>query len=174
MSEAQATEPFEFVRSVEYVGPEYLLSVTWRDGRTEEVDLAPLVFRYKILRPLRDLERFRQVGVDEYGNGLVWGDDPDLEVSPEQIRELIESQKGPRLRTSFFRRWMATRHLRQDDVAGLLNVSKRTIAGYATGSAAIDTPTSLAVGLIVGYAKAVTGPEVLIDRVREIERHIAA
>lgn len=164
---------FEFVREVTYLGPEFLVAVTWRDGRTEEVDLAPLVFRYKVLRPLRDLERFRRVAVDEFGNGLVWGDDPDLEVSPEQLRELIEGQRGPRLRTSFFRRWMARRHLKQEDVAGLLNVSKRTVAGYATGSAAIDTPTSLAIGLIAGYAKAVNDPAMLTQRVREIERHVA-
>ncbi|MEQ9334278.1 DUF2442 domain-containing protein [Thalassobaculum sp.] len=170
MSEAMRTGPFEFVQSVEYRGPEYLLAVTWRNGRTEEVDLAPLVFRYRILRPLRDLGKFRQVSVDEYGNGLSWGDDPDLEVSPEQLRELIEAQCGPRLRTSYFRHWMARRNLRQEDVAGLLNVSKRTVAGYATGSAAIDTPTSLAIGLIVGYTKPVNDPGVLAERVREIER----
>jgi|GEM_PF-904336 len=172
MSEARQTKPFEFVRAVEYRGPEYLLVVTWRDGRTEEVDLAPLVFRYKILRPLRDVGRFRGVAVDEYGNGLVWGDDPDLEVSPEQLRDLIEAQRGPCLRTSFFRQWMAIRHLKQEDVAGLLNVSKRTIAGYATGGTMLDTPTSLAIGLIAGYAKPVKDAGALTDRVREIERHI--
>ena len=172
MSEARQDEAFERVRAVDYRGPEYLLAVTWRDGRIEEVDLAPLVFRYRILRPLRDLEHFRRVAVDEYGNGLVWGDNPDLEVGPEQLRELMEAQRGPRLRTSFFRRWMTTRHLKQEDVAGMLNVSKRTIAGYATGSAAIDTPTSLAIGLIAGFSRAVTAPGVLTDRVREIEKHI--
>ena len=173
MNRAMQADGFEFVGRVEYIGPEYVVSVTWADGRTEEVDLAPLIFRYKVLRPLRDLETFRNVEVDEYGNGLRWGDDPDLEVSPEQLRDLIEEQRGPRLRTSFFRAWMARGHLKQEDVAGLLNVSKRTIAGYATGSAVIDTPTSLAIGLIAGYAMAVHNPAALTERVREIERYVA-
>src|SRR3546814_11136061 len=117
---------FEFVQAVAYLGPEYLLAVTWKDGQTEEVDLAPLVFRYRILRPLRNLDAFRRVAVDEYGNGLVWGDDPDLAVAPEQLRALSEEQRGPRMRNRFFRRWMAPRNPKTEEVEGLVKVQKRT------------------------------------------------
>src|SRR3546814_19049749 len=85
MNAMTQADGFEFVQAVAYLGPEYLLAVTWKDGQTEDVDLAPLVFRYRILRPLRNLDAFRRVAVAEYGNGLVWGADPDLAVAPAQI-----------------------------------------------------------------------------------------
>src|SRR3546814_101718 len=64
MNAMTQADGFEFVQAVAYLGPEYLLAVTWKDGQTEEVDLAPLVFRYRILRPLRNLDAFRRVAVD--------------------------------------------------------------------------------------------------------------
>lgn len=76
------------VRAVEYAGPEYMVSVAWDDGREEEIDLAPLLFRYKVFRPLRRLERFAGVEVAEHGYGLAWPPDDDLEVGPEQLAEL--------------------------------------------------------------------------------------
>lgn len=161
------------VRGVDHTGPEYLVTVRWDAGETDEVDLAPLVFAYEVLRPLRDLDRFATVTVGEFGYGLAWPGSDDWEVSPEQLSALAEQQRGPGIRPSFLRRWMARRNLTQDDVAAMLRLSKRTVAAYAVGKAGIDWVTSLALGSLVGHAAPDSGPDDAIATVRTIERSLA-
>jgi hypothetical protein len=89
------------VSAVRHAGPEYVVAVTWAGtGATDEVDLAPLVFRYRALRPLRDLALFHRVEVAQFGYGLAWPGDADLEVGPGQLQDLIAGQKCAGMRPS--------------------------------------------------------------------------
>ncbi len=170
---ARAAGAIPRVRAVEYAGPEYMVSVVWDDGREEEIDLAPLVFRYRILRPLRRLERFAGVGVAEYGYGLAWPPDDDLEIGPEQLAELAAAQRAPELRPSYFRAWMAGEGLTQEAAARLLHCSKRTIADYAVGKAPIGFAASVTIGVRSGRAPDLAAPEADAREIRAMERRLA-
>jgi Protein of unknown function (DUF2442) len=53
--------------------------ITWQDGRSESIDLAPTILTFKAFRPLRNSpELFAKVDVEENGSGIRWNDEMDL------------------------------------------------------------------------------------------------
>jgi hypothetical protein len=75
------------------VGPS-TIEVTWaqttRGGRTDVLDLTPLIGSYKVYCPLRDnADLFATAHLIEDGEVVSW-DDPDLEMTAELIETLAE------------------------------------------------------------------------------------
>lgn len=137
------------VAAVTYSGPGYIVSVTWRgDTAPVEIDLAPLVFGYKVFRPLRDLGTFKTVQVEEYGYGLDWPGNDDLDMSPDQLRQLERAQKAPGIWPSHFREWLRTYAGTAENAAELLGLSKRTVQSYAIGETPVDFRTTCAIGML--------------------------
>lgn len=106
--------------------------VTWasgaRAGRTEVIDLAPIILTYKIFRPLRKNETlFRTARLIEDGDVVAW-DGEDLELSAEAIESLAQSTMAPEDFVAF----MARNHLTQEAVAAILGYSRRQIGYYTT------------------------------------------
>lgn len=58
--------------------PGHVLRLTFADGGTHEVDLAPLVGRGGVFAPLRDESRFADVRVAERGRAVEWPGGVDL------------------------------------------------------------------------------------------------
>jgi hypothetical protein len=106
------------------------LEVTWaegrRAGRTEAVDLAPIVGSYKVYRPLRhDPPLFATAKIIEDGDAVAW-DGADLEMSAETIETAAEESMTPREFAAFLDR----NNLTQDGAAAVLGRSRRQIANY--------------------------------------------
>lgn len=66
------------------------LRVTFTDGFSREVDLAPLLKEGPLYEPLRDLQNFRAVTISRHGVPQ-WPDDFDL--SPGALRAWCEAGK---------------------------------------------------------------------------------
>ena len=59
--------------------PDFRLAIAWvegsRRGRTDLVDLAPVIYTYKLYRPLRNNEElFQTARLVDHGNVVEWGD----------------------------------------------------------------------------------------------------
>src|SRR4051812_27441215 len=88
-------EPLPRLAAVEPANGPTSVSVTWasgsRAGRADVIDLAPMIYTFKVLRPLRDNPAlFARVRLDEWGESLVWDDDPDLDIGADALEELAE------------------------------------------------------------------------------------
>lgn len=65
------------IRSVT-VEPNYALRLTYEDGGTVVVDMAPRIARGGVFAALRDCPLFAQVGIGERGRYIHWPGDIDL------------------------------------------------------------------------------------------------
>jgi hypothetical protein len=79
--------------SVETLAP-YTLRVRWaegsRAGREELVDVRPIIFSYKVYRPLRDEALFLTGSIAEDGDAVAWNGE-DLLMSADIIQSRAES-----------------------------------------------------------------------------------
>ncbi len=117
------------------------VSVTWSDGRTEIIDLAPVLLSYKVFKPLRgDRARFERVAVEEHGSGIRWGD--GLDLASYTLESLAASQRP--MAADDFRRWLERHGFTLDVAAGVLGISRRQVAYYASGEKPVDRTVALA------------------------------
>ena len=107
------------------------VTLTWESAgpsaRTQTIDLAPAVYRYKLYAPLReDPELFRTVHVTDDGFAVAW-DHNDLDMASTTIAELAEQTMTPADFADFMKRNGYT----LDSVAAELGISRRLAAYYA-------------------------------------------
>ena len=130
------------IAEVRAVAPLTLL-VTWaegaRAGRTDRVDLAPVVETFRIFRPLRKNEAlFATARLGDDGDTVVWAGD-NLEMHAETIKLLAEQTMSPQDFVAFLKR----NRLTQDAAAAILGYSRRQI-GYFTTAGPIPRVVALA------------------------------
>ncbi|WP_082531803.1 DUF2442 domain-containing protein [Methylobacterium sp. Leaf469] len=118
--------------SVEPANGPFSVSVTWASGsrtwRTDIVDLAPIIFTFKVFKPLRDNpELFRSVKVGEWGASLVWPGNDDLDIGAESVEEMAEEVMTNSDFTAFLKRTGFT----LDAAAAQLGIARRLVAYYA-------------------------------------------
>lgn len=126
----------------------YEVEVSWsgttRDGATEVVDLAPLIFRLRFYAPLRDDESLRRaVHVVNDGTALAWGETDDIDMAAVSVLRLAEDIMSAADFTAFMRRHGFT----FERIAAELGISKR-LAGYYAAGRAIPRPIAMACELI--------------------------
>src|SRR5262245_13592473 len=99
-----------------------------RRGRTDLVDLAPVIYTYKLYRPLRNNEELFQTArlVDD-GNVVAWGDGR-IDMSGELIEEIANETMTPQDFASFLERSGLT----QEAAAALLGYSRRQIGNFVS------------------------------------------
>ena len=134
--------PLPRMAEVRAVTPLTLL-VTWaegaRAGRTDRVDLAPVVETFRIFRPLRKNEAlFATARLGDDGDTVVWAGD-NLEMHAETIELLAEQTMSPQDFVAFLKR----NRLTQDAAAAILGYSRRQI-GYFTTTGPIPRVVALA------------------------------
>jgi len=110
----------------------FVLFVKWADGphagRVDRVDLSPIIFSYKVYKPLRDDARFKTARVDEDGDTVVWDGGDDLVMSADMIHSLASQIMTPK----DFANFLARHGLTQEAAAANLGRSRRQVATYAT------------------------------------------
>lgn len=138
-------KPIPKVAAVE-AGSGLSVRVTWKDGRTDVIDLTPIITGFKVFRPLRnDRGLFAQVEVDEFGSGIVWPGDMDLSnYTLEQAAEVSRQMQAEE-----FKAWLKRVHLTLDSAPAAIGVSRRQLAYFSSGKKPIDQKTKLA---CIGYA----------------------
>lgn len=114
------------------------LVIIWKGGCESVVDVADHLAKYAVFTPLlRDDERFRTVGVGEWGWCVHWSD--DMEISADTLWHLTLEQGA-----EWLRGWRATRRMTQAEAARALGVSPRMWRYYEAGSHLLPKTVRLA------------------------------
>ena len=108
-----------------------IVKVTWaggqRAGKTDVVDLSPLIDTHRFYRPLRnDPALFDTVHVVDNGEAVGWGDD-SIDMSADSIERLAAET----MTAEDFRAFLVRNKLTQEQAAAILGRSRRRIASYA-------------------------------------------
>jgi hypothetical protein len=121
--------PMARIASIRVVGPASL-EIAWADGaragRTDEVDLTPVIGTYKVYRPLRhNPELFATARAIDDGYAVAWsGFDVDMSA------ETIETLAGEAMTPTEFAAFLDRNGLTQEAAAALLGRSRRQIGYY--------------------------------------------
>jgi hypothetical protein len=111
--------------------PPCTLRVEWaegtRAGREDFVDLRPVIYSYKIFKPLRDEKLFATAARVDDGDAVAWKGD-DLVMSADMIQSLADEAMSPKDFSAFLSR----NKLTQEIAAALLGRSRRQIANYVS------------------------------------------
>jgi hypothetical protein len=117
------------------------VSITWENGRTDIVDLSPLILGHKAFKPLRnDPALFAQVAVEEYGCAIRWSD--TLDMANYTLQRLADQQRI--MTTAEFNAWRERNRLTLDVAAAVLGISRRVVAAMSSGERPMDLTTTLA------------------------------
>lgn len=82
-----------FVKKVEYF-EDYKLKILFSDNKTKIVDIEPIIIKSKkVFKPLKDIEFFKKVSLDneECPLGIRWPNDAD--ICPDVLYEIGEEVK---------------------------------------------------------------------------------
>jgi hypothetical protein len=131
--EAASTLPMPKIATIE-VQDHLVVRVTWavgaRVGRTDVVDLSPMIHSLKHYRPLReDRALFRTLHLIEDGRILAWGDDDRIDMAADSLEELAEETMTP----DDLRDFLKANDLTHAEAAALLDRSRRQIENYLSG-----------------------------------------
>ena len=118
------------------------LKVTWKEGlrrgKTDTVDLSPLISSFKLYKPLLKASAFAKARVEDDGQTVVW--DHGIDMAAMSIERLAEECMD----AAQFRAFVKTLDLTQVQAAALLGYSRRQVAHYLAGTKAIPRIVSLA------------------------------
>jgi hypothetical protein len=123
--------PLPRLASAEPTAP-YTWIVRWatgpRMGKEDYVDVKPIIFSYKVYKPLRDQKLFLKGHIAEDGDAVAWDGNDDLAISADMLHALAEQIMTPK----DFAKFLARHSLTQEVAAAQLGRSRRQIASYAT------------------------------------------
>jgi hypothetical protein len=122
------------------------IAVSWDDGETTAVDLAPIIASRTALQPLVQADEFAAVTVAEDGWSLEWP--CGIDFGAPQLRRWADEQAGRIMAPAAFREWVESHDFTMDAAAAALGLSRRTIAYYLSGEQPIPKTVMLAT---IGY-----------------------
>lgn len=117
------------------------LEIDWSTGETLTVDVSRLLKRYKLYAPLKDTKRFARATADDWGHAVTWPG--DIDMSADTLYELSREQAGE-WGPEAFNDWMERNELSLNGAADALDMTRRMIAHYRTGSRPIPRVVALA------------------------------
>ena len=128
------------IRSVHAARP-FSLEIEWTTGETLRVDIERLLKRFKLYEPVRNPRTFRHVSVDSWGHAVTWPG--NIDISADTLYELAREQAGE-WGPEKFDDWMERNGLSLTAAADALDMTRRMIAHYRTGSRPIPRVVALA------------------------------
>ena len=66
----------------------YMVHLEFADGLAADVDLSYLVGRGEVFEPLRDIEYFRKLRIEEFGTTIEWPNEAD--IAPETLYDHVQ------------------------------------------------------------------------------------
>jgi len=125
------------------VADNFCIDVEWAEGpRTdtrEIIDLTPMIFRYKIYKPLRKQSEFSKVQLSDDGEMLEW-DDGNIDMPATNVEYLAEQQMTGREFDAFLSHHKLTRLA----ASAIFGKSLRCIQDYVKTDAHIPLTMALA------------------------------
>ena len=129
------------IRALSVSGPS-ALTLTFADGATMALDLAPIISKHPALSALCDPVLFAKARVDALGGYVVWVDD-DLEMAADNLRNAAIEQAGG-IGPERLLNWMYDNKLTQERAADAIGVSRRMLNYYLSGAKPIPKTVWLA------------------------------
>lgn len=118
------------------------LQLTFADGETMRVDVAPIVERSPVLRPLLDAAVFKRAKLGEWGGSVTWGTDV-LELAADNLRARAIEQAGG-FSHEIIMEFMHRHGFTQQGAADALGLSRRMLAYYLSGEKPVPRTVALA------------------------------
>ena len=128
------------IRAVRVTAP-LTLEIDWSSGETLGVDVSRLVSRFKFYAPLKDSAVFATAKADEWVHAVSWSG--NIDMGADALYELARTQAGE-WGPEAFNAWMERNGLSLNAAADALDMTRRMIAHYRTGSRPIPRVVSLA------------------------------
>ncbi|PYE89733.1 DUF2442 domain-containing protein [Phyllobacterium leguminum] len=101
------------------------IQVTFDDGHTKTIDLAPALGSRRYFIPLRDNdELFRSFKIADYRNAIEWSDDLDFSAMGLDALPPVDFSNED------FRNAMDEMRMTLDGMASMLDISRRLVADY--------------------------------------------
>lgn len=119
------------------------LSLTFADDASFEVDLSEVIENHPTLSRLRDPSVFAQAEPDEWHRGVVFAGDDNLALASDNLRAMAIEQSGEFSHQQLLT-WMDHHGMTLDAAAAALDVSRRMLAYYRSGSKPIPRTVGLA------------------------------
>jgi hypothetical protein len=110
-----------------------------RFGRTDIIDLSPIVNSFKYYRQIRDESTFRTLHLIDDGFAVGWLNDK-VEMASTSIERLAEET----LTSADFRKFIELNNLTHAEAAAILGRSRRQIENYLSGDEEIPRVVALA------------------------------
>lgn len=107
------------------------LSIKWRDGATDFVDMTGIVYGLKPFAPLREFDLFRTVTTVDWGSGVEWSN--GLDYSSDSLVALAEEQRN--MAGADFTAWQKKMGLSIRETADLFGVAPSTVKDYRKAKA---------------------------------------
>jgi hypothetical protein len=134
-------EPQHTLTALEVL-PQLGLRLTFADGATLSIDLAPTIRTHRALAALADPALFAAARMDSRGGYVVWIEE-DLEMAADNLRNLAIEQAGG-IGHERLAIWMAEHGLTQERAADAIGISRRMLNCYLAGSRPIPKTVWLA------------------------------
>ena len=128
------------IRAVRVTAP-LMLEIDWSTGETLCVDVSRPVARFKLYAPLKNPEAFATAKADEWGHAVTWFG--KIDMGADTLYELARTQAGE-WGPEAFNAWMERNGLSLNAAADALDMTRRMIAHYRTGSRPIPRVVALA------------------------------
>jgi len=119
------------------------LALAFADDAFFDVDLSEVIESHPTLFRLRDPAVFAQVAPDEWHRGVVFAGDDDLALASDNLRAMAIEQAGEFSHQQLLA-WMDHHGMTLDAAAAALDVSRRMLAYYRSGSKPIPRTVGLA------------------------------
>ena len=117
------------------------LQIEWSSGETLSVEVSRPVARFKLYAPLKDPDVFATAKADEWGHAVTWSG--NIDMGADALYELARTQAGEG-GPEAFNAWMERNGLSLNAAADALDMTRRMIAHYRTGSRPIPRVVALA------------------------------
>ena len=117
------------------------LQIEWSSGETLSVEVSRPVARFKLYAPLKDPDVFATAKADEWGHAVTWSG--NIDMGADALYELARTQAGE-WGPEAFKAWMERNGLSLNAAADALDMTRRMIAHYRTGSRPIPRVVALA------------------------------
>lgn len=119
-----------------------VLQLSFADGESMQVDVAPIVKRSPVLAPLLDPAVFKRAKLGEWGGSVTWGTDV-LELAADNLRARAIEQAGG-FSHEIIMEWMHRHGMKQQAAADALGISRRMLAYYLSGEKPVPRTVALA------------------------------
>ncbi len=118
----------------------YTLTITWKDGGADSIDMEGVVFGFDLFAPLRDPGVFAQVEIMGWGDGIEWPN--GLDYSADSL--VFQATEQREMTSDDLKAWQKAMGLSNNEAADWMGVSLSTWKSYVAPGKSPPRPVQIA------------------------------